>query len=310
MDTGRLVVSVARHLDVVTSLSLADAGGGYARLVTGSRDTTLMVWRVDPGRNPPIATTSPVHVLYGHDTPVTCVAADASLDVVVSSGEDGTIVMHTLWTGEYVRTIAPSGLSPASQPPLVVQRPSPGSVTMKEGLEAPAKGTTSEGSRVGCGGGGGGGEPPWPALDWVGLSREGYVVSFSAVGGFILRSYTINGHALGSACVGECLRAFAFSEDGAVLLTGGEGRRVTLRWAHSLSLADDGTREGCGEALLTGACVQNGVSAFSSTVRCLALTAGERHLLVGLEDGCLGVLALDASYLRQRLRSRLDQLGF
>lgn len=39
LDTGRLVVSIARHRDVVTSLSLADGGAGCRRLVTASRDS-------------------------------------------------------------------------------------------------------------------------------------------------------------------------------------------------------------------------------------------------------------------------------
>ncbi|CAM9274250.1 unnamed protein product, partial [Ectocarpus sp. 13 AM-2016] len=110
LDTGRLVVSIARHRDVVTSLSLAEGGKGCRRLVTASRDTTLMVWRVEDTageRAPPVSPSSLLHVLYGHDTPVTCVCARADLDAIVSSGEDGTVVVHTLWGGEYVRTIIP-----------------------------------------------------------------------------------------------------------------------------------------------------------------------------------------------------------
>ena len=113
------------------------------------------------------------------------------------------------------------------------------------------------------------------------------------------------------------LRAFVFSEDGSVLLSGGCDRTVTLRWAHSLAVADDDAREGSGEAVLDGSTPPLGgvlgtvgfVTKFGSAVRCLTLTAGEQHLLVGLEDGTLGILALDARYLRQRLRSKLDQLG-
>jgi hypothetical protein len=49
---------------------------------------------------------------------------------------------------------------------------------------------------------------------------------------------------------------------------------------------------------------------FSSAVRSLALTAGERHLLVGLETGEMYILAPDAAYLRSRLKKRLETLGF
>lgn len=346
LDTGRLVVSVARHRDVVTSLSLADGGVGCRRLVTASRDTTLMVWNVEPWGEPPVSASSLTHVLYGHDTPVTCVCASASLDVVVSSGEDGTLVVHSLWSGEYIRTITPrtvvrttsnnprtpaagdggetavpatedghvaSGKDGGSERK-VVTAPSEGSIGKGEenapSVQYSATAATRARTKL---------PPPWPSVEWVGVSASGYVVAYSPADA-TLRSYTINGHALGAATLvhgAGPLRAFVFSEDGSVLLSGGNDRVVTLRWAHNLALADDGGREGCGPAILTGeapplagvAGAGAGVERFGSAVRCLALTAGERHLLVGLEDGTLGVLALDAKYLRQRLRSKLDQLG-
>lgn len=346
LDTGRLIVSIARHRDVVMSLSLTDGGHGCCRLVTSSRDTTLMVWKVDPGREPPVSASSLLHVLYGHDTPITCVCASAALDAIVSSGEDGTLVVHTVWRGEYVRTITPRGqASPVAVPDSAAgkHRHSTES-TRSHGNEeldeiskrdddadgrdssiscaeaAGTKGAKSEacsttnarrrGRRL---------PPPWPSVEWVGLSAAGYIVAYSPADA-TLRSYTINGHVLGVAKVPSeagPLRAFVFSEDGSVLLSGGCDRAVTLRWAHSLAVADDDTREGCGEAVLNGSMPSlpgasgavGAVKKFGSTVRCLTLTAGEQHLLVGLEDGTLGVLALDARYLRQRLRSKLDQLG-
>lgn len=344
VDTGRLVVSVARHRDVVTSLSLADGGTGCRHLVTASRDTTLMVWKVDPGCEPPVSASSLQHVLYGHDAPITCVCASAALDAIVSSGEDGTLVMHTLWGGEYIRTITPrlvGGVPTATSSGTKNGRQEDGfagSGCVREGppefgmfetdinsssFESNTGGTkttvneggtatTSErSSRI---------PPPWSSVEWVGLSAAGYIVAYSPSDA-MLRSYTINGHALGSVKAGadvtSPLHAFVFSEDGSVLLSGGHDRVVTLRWSHSLTVANDGAREGCGEAVLTGAApplagmpgAGVGVKRFGSSVRCLALTSGERHLLVGLEDGTLGVLALDATYLRQRLRSKLDQLG-
>lgn len=333
LDTGRLIVSIARHRDVVTSLSLTDGGHGCCRLVTSSRDTTLMVWKVDPGREPPVSASSLLHVLYGHDTPITCVCASAALDAIVSSGEDGTLVVHTVWRGEYVRTITPRGqASPVAVPDSAPgrQRHSTES-TRGDGNEdldeiskrGDGRGGSSSSCRAGRAGTKGARRtrlpPPWPSVEWVGLSAAGYIVAYSPADA-TLRSYTINGHALGLAKIppeAGPLRAFVFSEDGSVLLSGGCDRVVTLRWAHSLALADDDAREGCGEAVLNGSTPPLAgapgtvvvVKKFSSAVRCLTLTAGEQHLLVGLEDGTLGVLALDARYLRQRLRSKLDQLG-
>lgn len=328
VDTGRLVVSVARHRDVVTSLSLADGGAGCRRLVTASRDTTIMVWDVDPWNEIPVSASSLVHVLYGHDTPVTCVCASASLDAVVSSGEDGTVVVHTLWGGEYVRTITPRSTPRSAcggSTTTCDAKPgrddghdvdfevSGGDSKVKEDChKSKSASMGTEQSRL---------PPPWPPVHWVGLSTAGYVVTYSTADS-TLRSYTVNGRALGVASISDNskgpLRAFVFSEDGSVLLCGGDDRVVTLRWVHNLALANDGAREDCGEAVLTGAApplagvagASTGVGRFGSAVRCLALTAGERHLLVGLSDGTLGVLALDANYLRQRLRTKLDQLGF
>lgn len=336
LDTGRLVVSIARHRDVVTSLSLADGGVGCRRLVTASRDTTMMVWRVDD--NGGVSSSSLLHVLYGHDTPVTCVCARASLDAIVSSGEDGTLVVHTLWGGEYVRTITPQRKVQvgAATPPDEPTRVKPMEVGGKEGGFDEMAADTDEKRRGGCLAGAveadpavttpkplvGGSSlpPPWPPVEWVGLSTAGIVVAYSPEDA-ALRSYTINGHAMGATEDARVeagpLRAFAFSEDGSVLLSGGHDRVVTLRWAHSLAVANDGGRKGCGEAVLDGSgpplagvpAASAGVKKFGCAIRSLALTAGERHLLVGLEDGTLGVLALDANYLRRRLRSKLDQLG-
>ncbi|CAM9116037.1 unnamed protein product [Scytosiphon promiscuus] len=348
LDTGRLVVSIARHRDVVTSLSFADGGVGCRRLVTASRDTTLMVWRVDDTEvdmKPPVSPSSLLHVLYGHDAPVTCVCARAELDAIVSSGDDGTLVIHTLWGGEYVRTIAPRcEVSRAT-----TSASTSGGARRRQGKVAGPTGNGEDRAvvdgqdededqglpktRRAHGSGLGTGAVtraeasrtsilprPWPSVAWVGLSTAGYIVAYSPSEA-TLRSYTVNGHPLGAVKVGNAeagpLRAFVFSEDGSVLLSGGNDRVVTLRWVHSLALANDSAREGSGQAILDGAgpplagvpAAGAGVKRFGCAVRSLALTAGERHLLVGLEDGTLGVLALDAKYLRQRLRSKLDQLG-
>lgn len=317
LDTGRLVVSIARHRDVVTSLSLADGGAGCRRLVTASRDTTMMVWRVEDNGG---LSSSPLHVLYGHDTPVTCVCARASLDAIVSSGEDGTLVVHTLWGGEYVRTILPQRkVSAGAATPH--GRATRGPSTTVQPVEEGGKDDRFDEKFVDTDGVGRGSlPPPWPSVEWIGLSAAGIIVAYSPDVA-TLRSYSINAHAMGATEVAKAeagpLRAFAFSEDGSVLLSGGHDRVVTLRWAHSLAVANDGGRKGCGEAVLDGSgpplagvpTASAGVKRFGCAIRSLALTTGERHLLVGLEDGTLGVLALDANYLRRRLRSKLDQLG-
>ena len=89
---------------------------------TGSRDTTVIVWDVggggagDPGSggrrgraaaaaaaaysgNAPPLGCAPRHVLAGHGDAVTCLAADAGLDTLVSGGADGVLLFHMLRTG-------------------------------------------------------------------------------------------------------------------------------------------------------------------------------------------------------------------
>ena len=49
--------------------------------------------------------------------------------------------------------------------------------------------------------------------------------------------------------------------------------------------------------------------AFSSPIRSLYFTKLERHLLVGLENGEMRILAQDSDYLRQRLQQKLMEIG-
>ena len=102
LESGRTVQSVAVHSDVVTCLGW-ERGEGL--LVSGSADSSLMVWEVEGGR----VGERPVHVLYGHDDEVTCVAVNVDLDVIVSGSLDGTVIVHTAVGGRYIRTIRPGG---------------------------------------------------------------------------------------------------------------------------------------------------------------------------------------------------------
>jgi WD40 repeat protein len=50
------------------------------------------------------------HVLWGHDTPITCVDINSDLDVIVSGSQDGTVCVHTIRRGEFIRSFRPSCL--------------------------------------------------------------------------------------------------------------------------------------------------------------------------------------------------------
>ncbi|XP_064410109.1 neurobeachin-like protein 2 [Latimeria chalumnae] len=105
ISKGKVIGHVSRHIDIVTCLAL-DLWGIY--LISGSRDTTCMVWQVlqQGGLSCGLAP-KPVQVLYGHDAEVTCVAISTELDMAVSGSKDGTVIVHTIRHGQFMRTIRP-----------------------------------------------------------------------------------------------------------------------------------------------------------------------------------------------------------
>ncbi|XP_074841359.1 neurobeachin-like protein 2 isoform X2 [Carettochelys insculpta] len=105
LGKGKVVTHITRHIDVVTCLAL-DLCGIY--LISGSRDTTCMVWQVlqQGGFSSGLAP-KPVQVLYGHDDEVTCVAISTELDMAVSGSKDGTIIVHTIRRGQFMKSIKP-----------------------------------------------------------------------------------------------------------------------------------------------------------------------------------------------------------
>ncbi|KAK3926852.1 Neurobeachin-like protein 2 [Frankliniella fusca] len=140
ISRAKPLFSVVRHFDLVTCVAL-DRCGWF--LVTGSRDTTCVVWDLAGGSNSPDgghggsglaggglgalgvvtggaaggpgggasnpAAPKPVQTLYGHDAAVTCVAIMTELDMVVSGSSDGTVNVHTIREGQYLRTLYPVG---------------------------------------------------------------------------------------------------------------------------------------------------------------------------------------------------------
>ncbi|XP_058062662.1 neurobeachin-like protein 1 isoform X2 [Anopheles bellator] len=139
MARGKVIASAINHFDVVTCVAM-DNCGSY--LVTGSRDCTCVIWSLSntstvgaaSGSNlqPNTAalnqnlagnvvgsanvvhltnnlTPKPVHTLYGHEEAVSCVAIMTELDMVVSGSMDGTVNVHTIKNGQFVRTITPLG---------------------------------------------------------------------------------------------------------------------------------------------------------------------------------------------------------
>ncbi|XP_021759768.1 BEACH domain-containing protein B-like isoform X1 [Chenopodium quinoa] len=122
LSDGRVVQSIRRHKDVVSSVAVSSEG---SILATGSYDTTIMVWEVcrsrtvdkrvrssqsDIVRKDYVISETPFHILCGHDDIITCLYVSMELDIVISGSKDGTCVFHTLREGRYVRSLRhPSG---------------------------------------------------------------------------------------------------------------------------------------------------------------------------------------------------------
>ena len=79
---------------------------------------------------------------------------------------------------------------------------------------------------------------------------------------------------------------------------------------HTLGLASNGPRKDL-EAVFDGSSDDPNAekTPFNSPIRSLCLTKQEKHLVVGLENGDVRILAQDSDYLRQRLQRKLIEIG-
>jgi hypothetical protein len=109
LDTCNVVQSLRAHKDVVSCVALASDG---RTLVSGSVDTTVVIWELSRQGGAFRVAERPLHVLHGHDDEVTALAVNVELDLCVSGSKDGTCMLHTVRQGGYVRSIYhPSGLA-------------------------------------------------------------------------------------------------------------------------------------------------------------------------------------------------------
>ncbi|XP_051567309.1 neurobeachin-like protein 1 isoform X1 [Myxocyprinus asiaticus] len=102
---GKTVGQHIHHMDIVTCLATDHFG---IHLISGSKDTTCMVWQVLQQGGAPVGLSSkPLQVLYGHTDEVVSVSISTELDMAVSGSRDGTVIIHTVRSGQYMRSLRP-----------------------------------------------------------------------------------------------------------------------------------------------------------------------------------------------------------
>lgn len=117
-------LTLRAHRDVVTCLATAK-DHGKRWLASGSRDCTVILWEMTASASVEAAVAhmqglgisiSPIRTLYGHDDSINTVLLVPEIDAVISAAEDGTIILHGLREGDYVRTILHRLAHPSAGP--------------------------------------------------------------------------------------------------------------------------------------------------------------------------------------------------
>ena len=104
ISRAREVFSSVRHTDVISCVSIDQAG---MFVMTGSKDSTAVVWEVTSRAEGSCSVRS-VQVLCGHHQPLTSVHISVCLDMALTASKDGTVNIHTVKEGQYMRTIRPA----------------------------------------------------------------------------------------------------------------------------------------------------------------------------------------------------------
>lgn len=102
LDSLKSVQVVLGHKDIITCMAMTE---DCSLLVTGSRDTSLLVWNVVVRSGIVAIDETPRLKLNGHEDQVNCVALSAELDICVSGSQDRTCNIYSLGSGEHIRTI-------------------------------------------------------------------------------------------------------------------------------------------------------------------------------------------------------------
>lgn len=67
-----------------------------------------MIWQISQqGGVSGDLSAKPIQILYGHTDEITSVGISTELDMAVSGARDGTVIIHTIRRGQYMRTLKP-----------------------------------------------------------------------------------------------------------------------------------------------------------------------------------------------------------
>uniref|UniRef100_A0A8C4KJK8 Neurobeachin-like protein 2 n=1 Tax=Dromaius novaehollandiae TaxID=8790 RepID=A0A8C4KJK8_DRONO len=141
LTKGKLVGQHIRHMDIVTCLAIDYCG---IHLISGSRDTTCMIWQIVQQVGYLGLAPKPLQILYGHTDEVSSVGISTELDMAVSGSRDGTVIIRTVRKGQYMRTLRPPcesslllivpNLAVSSEGHIVVHTSIEGKTTLKNAL--------------------------------------------------------------------------------------------------------------------------------------------------------------------------------
>lgn len=194
-----------------------DSGGGdsFSSMQPSESSTNLSAFQVKM----PIPT-----------TPKRVLPMPLNLEQQLSPGDDG--VSSIVHGGSSVFSFErPTTTTPSLHPDSLLSGAGPNAST-KSGAGASGNNATTASSTAAIAATTLGRSQFW-SVTWVGVSQEGYIVTYSAEHQR-LATYTLSGTFVASKKVPEALYAFALSDDGMVLVTGGSACLITFRWVSSI----------------------------------------------------------------------------
>ena len=144
-----------------------------------------------------------VHVLYGHEAPVTALAVSTSLDLVVSGASNGHVLLHCLQAGDHVRNLVGTAATTSSR------------------KSAGSGGATLDPSRFG-------------AVSLLVVSAPLGCVVVHCRQSLSLRVFSVNGDLLCESVANQALYAMAVTQAGDLLVAGGSKGLLEVYSIHNM----------------------------------------------------------------------------